>query len=126
MSVTAIDLANAVVARLNVRPSVPRADAPLFTGFTTEFLAERRTAPFSDVELDEMNDLRVVVFYGPTKSIRRGRTGSRDEFQKSYKSIIAVQKKLAGEDADAKQADADTLMKLVQDIENLMVTDLAG
>jgi hypothetical protein len=87
--------------------------------FSIDFTAARRAVPFWT--LDELgNELRVSVFTG-TKRTERITRGS---FQKTYKPIVAVQKKLPAGDESELQTESDALQELVDEIEeSLEVAD---
>jgi hypothetical protein len=85
--------------------------------FSIDFTAARRAVPFWTLE--ELGDeLRVSVFTGTKRTERI----TRGNFQKTYKPIVAVQKKLpAGDEAELQQA-SDDLQQLVDEIEEVFET----
>jgi hypothetical protein len=77
-----IELADGIVALLN-------AAAP---SMEFQFQASRAVAVSTLLELQELKDLRVSVFTGSVKRVR----GTRKHFDKTYKPVIAIQRKFDG------------------------------
>lgn len=107
MSAKSVDLANEVVTILNNPP------AP----FEIAFTAVRRIAPFSRTELQGITNLLVLVFPGAVKA---SSSGTRRKMQRTRQVIIAVQKPLAGNDDESRQAEVDQLLGLCERIEELL------
>lgn len=103
MSSKSVELANAIVGALN-------DDA---TSFVLNFQAKRRAAPLTERELDDEPGLTVSVFTGAKKAERV----TRGSYQRNYKPIIAIQRKLDGGTYEANLILADKLEQLSEQIE---------
>lgn len=110
MSAKTVDLSLAIVELLK-----------LHEGFVPTFIPERRTVPYDKVE--QLNDLRVVVFDGPKAAERTGRAGAGREFTRTYKPTVAVLKKLAASNESVRQSQSDELQSLVGQIEEVLLAD---
>jgi hypothetical protein len=104
-----VELANAIVERIN-------------TGhYQKQFKARRLAVPI--VEAEKLTDLLVAVFTGTLTTTQI----TRDTFERTYKPIVTVQKRLQpGSDAAQEVAQADELQNLVEEIEERLAgSDLA-
>ncbi len=101
-----VDLADAIVALLNDEDN----------SYSLPFQAERRAAPFSVNELENLKEVQVAVFTGAKKSERV----TRESFAKTYRPIVAVTQYLDANDRDVEQAQADKLEQLVEEIEDIL------
>jgi len=107
MSSKTVELAAAIVDLLNREPEGDEEE------FVLQFDAQRQHAPLTAFELVELDEVRVSVFTGSTKSERV----ERKRFSKSLKPIVAVQRGLNLETPEANVAMVDKLQELVEQIE---------
>ena len=109
MSSVGVDLAEAVTAWLNDVDNAPDG------GWVQSFEAERTAAQLSLAELESLNNLRVLVFSGPVRAERVGRKGQ--PFKKTYKTTVAVHRRLDHGTYAANLELADQLVELTEQIE---------
>ena len=95
------ELADAIVALLNAQDA----------GFSQNFEAKRRTAPYTKPE--EIATVKVTVFTGVKSSERRTRAG----FGHTYKPLVVVQKRLPASDESGRLVESDEMQTLVEEIE---------
>lgn len=108
-----VELANGIVAVLN-------AAAPTMQ---FNFTATRAVAAMTLAELQELSAIRVSVFTGSVKHVR----STKKEFDKTYKPVVAIQRKFDGGTQEANlQLDADLELLREQIIEALKNTNIAG
>ncbi len=106
-----VALAEAIVQRINAGQ------------YDVTFEARRRAVPFYSI--DEMAGLEVSVFTG-TRAAERY-TREEDGLLRTYKPVVAIQKKLTGGDDAAKLAESDQLQGVVEAIEEqIQDVDLLG
>ncbi len=106
MSSVRVDLADAIVDLLNDGGNQ----------FILTFVAQRKSAPLTAIELSELKDLSVLVFTGSSKLERV----TRGSYGKTYKPIVAIQRLLTDETPEGNEAIVDQLEELVEQIEAVL------
>lgn len=105
MSARAVQLCDAIVAKLNADPEEGE------TEFSQSFEARRLYSPF--LEADEVKTLQVYVLANAKKAERTGRSG----FTWTFRPVVVVQQEIQGETEEQRQAHVDALQQLVEEIE---------
>ncbi len=106
MSSKNVELANAIVAKLN--------DGT--TEFEFAFAAVKREAPYSTKDIQDLAEVVVSVFTGTLRAVRTG----RKHWEKTYKPAVVIQRYLNGETAEANEAIVARLHTLAEQIEDLL------
>lgn len=88
--------------------------------FSITFRAERRAIPIERAE--ELATVKVSVFAGTTKAERI----SRAEFQKTFRPVVAIQKRVMAASESQRLEEYDNLIALVDEIQNALINDYTG
>jgi hypothetical protein len=105
MASESVALSEDIVAKINEK-----------TDYILSFEAIRRAVPFNNIE--EIAQLKVVVFDGPRAAERTGRAGSTFALTRTYKPSVAVLKKRQTGGEESRLAETDQLQQLVEEIED--------